>query len=546
MSWSLYEDSKFLEPLKFSNGKNQEEVVNEVIELVKKGTKVIFIRGMCGTGKSAIALNIARHLGKTSIIVPGKSLQNQYKKDYENKKYILKENNEDKLKISVITGRNNHECAFIRTNESAIPKIRREINSKLNDIFEFKKEEIEERKKRDRSADNWEIPCKIEIKEKNFKKIIEYLKQNKHINTSNIINIQDVKRLPLASVCPYWSPVLPDVYDLKNLDYTNKRSYMGLNNTTFIIYQRKPGCGFYEQFNSYIDSDIIVFNSLKYKLESALSRKPLTEVEIIDECDEFLDSFTNERHINLDRMQNSLAQFLGMKENHHEIVEELNKIISYIKMNKEANDSVLSRNVIPLKKTGIYDLFKVINDSKEFSEEIDEESYLFEIKETVKMFEDFFDESYIIFSRKENNLIATIVTTNLSKKFHEMINKNKVLVLMSGTLHSETILKDIFGLENFKIVDAETKQPGTIDVTRTGLEFDCKYENFMTKRYTRENYLEALNECVKIAKKPILVHVSAFYDLPNDYEIEHLKLDSLISRDELKEKQKEDKEWNYD
>ena len=239
MSWSLYEDSKFLEPLKFSNGKTQEEVVNEVVELVKNGTKVIFIKGMCGTGKSAIALNIARHLGKTSIIVPGKSLQNQYKKDYENKKYILKENNKDKLKISIITGRNNHECAFIKTNESAIPQIRREINSKLNDIFEFRKEEIEERKRRDKSADNWEIPCKIEIKEKNFRKIREYLKQNKHINPLNILGIQDVKRLPLASVCPYWSPVLPDVYDLKNLDYTNKRSYIGLNNVKFIIYQRK-------------------------------------------------------------------------------------------------------------------------------------------------------------------------------------------------------------------------------------------------------------------------------------------------------------------
>ena len=212
------------------------------------------------------------------------------------------------------------------------------------------KKRLRKRKRRDKSADNWEIPCKIEIKEKNFRKIREYLKQNKHINPLNILGIQDVKRLPLASVCPYWSPVLPDVYDLKNLDYTNKRSYIGLNNVKFIIYQRKPGCGFYEQFNSYIDSDIIIFNSPKYKLESALNRKPLTEAEIIDECDEFLDSFTNERHINLDRMQNSLVQFIGMKDSHHEIVEELGKVISHVKMNREVNNSILSGNVIPIKE----------------------------------------------------------------------------------------------------------------------------------------------------------------------------------------------------
>ena len=56
---------------------------------------------------------------------------------------------------------------------------------------------------------------------------------------------------------------------------------------------RKEGCKFYQQFNSYIASDVIVFNALKYKLEFAIGRKPLTEVEIIDEGDDFLDSFVS-------------------------------------------------------------------------------------------------------------------------------------------------------------------------------------------------------------------------------------------------------------
>ncbi|HLA23550.1 MAG TPA: DEAD/DEAH box helicase family protein, partial [Candidatus Nanoarchaeia archaeon] len=81
--WNLYSDEKFLKPLKFSNGKTQEDIVNEVLSSIKSGEKVIFIRGMCGTGKSAIALNIASKLGKSSIIVPGKALQKQYKNDYE-------------------------------------------------------------------------------------------------------------------------------------------------------------------------------------------------------------------------------------------------------------------------------------------------------------------------------------------------------------------------------------------------------------------------------------------------------------------------------
>ena len=76
----------------------------------------------------------------------------------------------------------------------------------MNDIFEFKREEIENKKRQDKSADNQDIPCKIEIKEKNWNKIIEYLKKNKNINLKNIEQISDIKRPPLASVCPYWSP----------------------------------------------------------------------------------------------------------------------------------------------------------------------------------------------------------------------------------------------------------------------------------------------------------------------------------------------------
>ncbi len=535
MPWSLYKNSEFLKPLKFTNGKSQEDVVQEVLESIKRGAKVIFIKGMCGTGKSAIALNIAKNLGKTSVVVPGKSLQSQYRRDYEKEKYILKGNNE-KLKISVITGRNNHECEFIKDKRFSIPEIKREINSRLDDIFDSRKEEIEETKKRDKSADNPEIPCRIEIREKNLRKIKEYLKQNKNVKINNISQISDVKRLPLASICPYWSPVLSDIYDLKNLDYTNKRTYQGLKNIRFIIYQRKPGCKFYEQFNSYLDSDVIVFNSLKYKLESAMNRKPMTEAEIIDECDEFLDSFTNERHINFDRLQNSLIQFMSENEKSMDLIDEISSIIRHIKINKEISQAAASSEVIPLKKTGLFDLFRIILDSEEFSAEIDEENYLFDVAETAGMFRDFFDDAYVIFSKKEGNLIANIVTTNLSKKFKEMADKNKILILMSGTLHSEKILKEIFGLDKFEVIEAETKQPGKIEVARTGMEFDCKYPIA-----DRGKYLHALDRCIEIAKKPVLVHVNAFSDLPSEDEISCFNLKNIINREELKERQNRDK-----
>ena len=49
--WSLYEDEKELKPLVFSNGKSQADVVKEVIEAIESGSKIVFIKGQCGTGK---------------------------------------------------------------------------------------------------------------------------------------------------------------------------------------------------------------------------------------------------------------------------------------------------------------------------------------------------------------------------------------------------------------------------------------------------------------------------------------------------------------
>ena len=70
MTWSLYErndeggifdySGDLLKPLKFSNGKTQEDIVNDTLDLINKGNRIIFIQGVCGTGKSAIALNLIK------------------------------------------------------------------------------------------------------------------------------------------------------------------------------------------------------------------------------------------------------------------------------------------------------------------------------------------------------------------------------------------------------------------------------------------------------------------------------------------------------
>ena len=523
--WSLYENKKRLEPLVFSNGKSQDDIVKEVLEAVKQGNKIIFIKGVCGTGKSAIALNIAKELGRTSIVVPIKNLQKQYEDDYTEKKYILRDNGQ-KLKIKVIKGRQNFSCPFLKENS-----IKDEKDSTLN-IFDspFKKQPPWKLSS-DKSCDNSLLPCKIEINKRNEKKIREYLRMNGKIK--NTLPLSFVRRMSIAPVCRHYSPIIPSDISL-NLDDARKIQYKGLHNINFTIYSRKAGCQYYEQYLNYIDSDTLIFNSHKYRLETVMNRKPCTDVEIIDECDEFLDSFANSGIINLNRLYFALGYLFSDNEKTNKEINEITRIVEELLGDKDMDYD----RIIPIKETKLFPLLKKFleNNLMEYAE-CDEDNYCYHADEIAREFAGLLDETYALFEKDDKNLTAKIITINIKERFKEMLDKNKAFVLMSGTIHNERVLQEIFGLNNFKIIEAETKMPGSITKVRTGMEFNCSHQN-LSKDGSRERYLLALSKCIEQAKPPVLVHVNSFYDLPNKIEAERFKL-KIMTREELVEMQKD-------
>ncbi len=485
MEWSLYNNEKYLEPLVFSNQKSQLDIVKETIDAIKEGYKIIFIKGACGTGKSAIALNIAKEMGKTSIVVPVKTLQKQYKEDYTNKLKILKDNKE--LKITIIDGRNNHKCPY-----------------------------------KNISCDDKELPCTIEIKNQNIEQLSQYLKENENADENKFNNIKDIRRMSIACACPYWSPILPEEinYNLKS----RRLKYNGLKNKRFIIHKRKEGCSYYNQFDSYTDSDVIIFNSRKYELETVMDRKPRTEVEIIDECDEFLDSLSSEKRINLDRISRTIQKINDTELK--DLKMDIENIIQKIK-NSHKEEVSLIRNTYVLELLNVFINNPRLIDSSE--EEISD--YLFGVYEKAKYFKNFFDETYVSFyNNTYGDLTAILVTINLEKKFNEFLEKNKVFVMMSGTIHSDSVLKNIFGIKDYKIIEAETEPFGNIKVHRTGLE---KEFNYRYLKENREEYLKALATSVEISKKPALIHIQSFSDLPNEFENSF----NIKTSKELKEEQ---------
>src|SRR3989344_2846928 len=433
--WSLYDGNSALKPLEFSNGKTQEDVVKEIVSLIKEGKKVILLRGVCGTGKSAIALNIARSLGKSAIVVPVKALQKQYEEDYMGRKYLLKKDG-TKLKIAMITGRENHDSVIMPGKSCAYPF----------------------------------LPDTIKITEKNKEKLKEYFRDNPFTSSDAPLSLKYLRRISIAPSNPYWSPILPARIEINQLSDAKKRKYQGIDGE-FIFYQRKQGCSYYDQYISYFDADVIIFNSAKYLAEVSLGRKPKSEVDIIDEADEFLDKFSNSVDINLTRLESSLRTIAPESESADFIINKIRQLISL----EEANNRALGideTEVFDLNKTRIAEILRLIVSEPELEAEIqmDELNYANSVLEAADDFKDG-EEIFLTYRKEDDFLYARLVSLNLARKFREISNGSKALVLMSGTLHSEAVLKHIYGMEEFVVVEAETLNQGSIEIRMTGKEF---------------------------------------------------------------------------
>ncbi|MBI2631583.1 hypothetical protein HYW75_01110 [Candidatus Pacearchaeota archaeon] len=505
--WSLYENGNKLSPLIYSNGKTQESLVKEVSDLIKKGKKVIFIHGVCGTGKSAIALNLGRFFGKASIVVPVKNLQKQYENDYYQKKYLLDKKG-NKLKISIITGRENHDSIIIPGVTCADPF----------------------------------LPDTIVITEKNKDKIINYYRENPFIQNKMNPQINKLRRISIAPANPYWSPIRSIDYPFTQLKDARQKIYRGANRKTHIFYHRKEGCSYYDQYQSYIDSDIIIFNAAKYEIEMAIGRKPETAIDIIDEADAFLDNFSKNDNLNLTRFFLSLQTFHPEFEETFRVRDKILELINLEHKNKLAT-GIMENEIFPLKDTFIGKALRILAKSEALKAEIslDEAHYANKALETALTFEDLFEETFVSYSRDDKELYANLVTINLAKRFSDLCAKTNALVLMSGTIHSDDVLKNIFGINDYAIVKAETKMPGNLEISETGQEIDCKYDNFNSGKHTREQYLKALSASLETAKKPALVHVNAYQDLPSEEEISLLSLNNMLSKDGLRTIQTNDK-----
>ena len=335
---------------------------------------------------------------------------------------------------------------------------------------------------------------------------------------------------------------MPAEFELNQLKDARKKKYLGCDGKDKIFYHRKKGCSYYDQYLAYFLADTIIFNAAKYRAEISLGRKPLTDVDIIDEADDFLDNLFEQDEVNLTRIMASLKGIVTESEKARADIKKLVELIELEEKNKKAL-GIDEDKVFHIKETKIEEIIKIFLNNSELEAEIalDELNYANKALEAARAFKDALDEAYVTFRKDDDNLYAKLVSTNLSSVFNELVGSTKALVFMSGTLHSPNVLRNIFQIKDYKIVEAETLNFGSIDLVKTGKEFDCKYANFKFKKHSREDYLNALSACLSKAQKPTLIHVNAFQDLPNEDEKRNLGITNLMSGGQLMMLQNEDR-----
>ena len=93
----------------------QKDVLTAIQQAFKDGYQNIVVEAPVGSGKSAIAIAVAKYFGQAHILTPRKSLQNQYYDDFSE---------ED---LSLMKGRAAYPCTYKSEENPEYPKVIRMI-----------------------------------------------------------------------------------------------------------------------------------------------------------------------------------------------------------------------------------------------------------------------------------------------------------------------------------------------------------------------------------------------------------------------------------
>jgi Rad3-related DNA helicase len=427
MELRLYDKGKPLEPRRYSSGKTQVDIIQEIVDAFESND-VVFLQATVGSGKSVVGIRTALELGRGVVSVPTKVLSDQYAASYEGDKYFLKGKG-GKAKIGVLKGRRNFPCLHA-------PAKKRKLTCAASGL-----------------------PCNRPLNRDAGEHRLDAVKDCKHwgfiFQKATAGSVKDAKKSPYEGVDGEWAWCM------------------------------KGGCPYWKQFEAYLKSDVIVMNSMKWAAEVAIGRLPKFPLTVVDEADDWLDSLALKVPITDKRVE-----MIRKKLDDEELVGELDKVWS----------GTLSGRKDPL-DLAIY-LSALLEDMEEVGVDI-----LWKLKSVLEHWDNVECEV------RENTVMYLVPDPRVVlEKFMEKVGGK--WLLMSATVQSKDVLKDVFGIEP-AFVEGETKFPGTLTQRMTGEEEAVNYEKWRGESF-RQKYWGLLSEMMKNAKRPGFIPIHAFKYLPPD------------------------------
>ncbi len=453
--FQLQKGGQPLPPLIYSTGKSQEDAINEIIDEFDSGKQVVVFKGLMGSGKSVVALNVARHYGGGMFVVPTKALQEQYFADYGNKKMSI-----PNLNISFMLGRANFTCLLDNA----------------------------------RNCGYNQLPCTRKLHKK------------------------ETRRDVCAQECPHFAAIAFGSYedDVNYGDsFPTSDNYIAINDDLrYINWGVDKICHYYKQYEAYVNSNLIVLNAWLWRAELNLKRLPHRPVIVIDEADSFLEALTLELTFT-DRRLSKLEKE-GAEVEDEEEAEEGKKnhkkediFQHYVDLENAYVTLKEQKGLLSMK----YEPVKVFMSALIGYLRKVETDYTVNYLTKLKWLEEF--ESAVCYIDEEKVVHffipePKVVWESILRKLGDV----KIL-LMSGTMQNEAVLQGVYGIKDYGYIIGETKMKGKLIIKREpSCLFKVDWKSWQKEEF-RQSYHRAVIRLILKSKAPKVVIVHAMKYLPD-------------------------------
>lgn len=513
ITWSLYEQNNKIEENK-ENIENENillterkwkggDQLNDAIKMInffnenrQKDTKNMLIyRSLMGSGKSATIMHLSKEFGKIIIVVPNKHLQEQYYRDYYiGNKFVLDKNNK-KLKISVLMGRNNFECRYLKDKD-----IRNNCDSKDPYLPCNRKLKDGELRYMAACECRYWIPSPMlkvhmDSMSKHFSEdrgmyILNTQTNNETIETiekiEKFIGLDDQTHLDLFYNDEITNEITrneitrnetndettklninPNLLErmLNKSNVTRIELYNSKRGSTGVFFRDNsdiPVCEYYKQFYDFIDADIIVMNNAKWLVETEMGRKPIVNIEIIDEADDFLDRLNKDIEIERKMLETITQPNEKITDMKYKAIKLFDMCYENLPIQKSkfypTNDGTFGNMIYYIREL-LYEYARYRWEDSSVNNKIND------LNKIIK----YIDKGIMLYDLDKRKFVVSISYLDLT--LLDLLSlSSKNILLMSGTIQDAQTLDNLFGIneKNYSLLRLEgrTDQIGKLLVPK--------------------------------------------------------------------------------